>query len=89
MRWRYSWEQPPHNEHVSTQQGILHKEPTEKEFARIKKLFCFTGDILDIHDTRFTPLEPRVLEIEYTIEADNKSALKLEPNVQMKFPGFE
>lgn len=87
MDWDYSYRQPPHSTATSVQQGAIHKEPNLEDFTMIKQLFQFEGEVLNITDVRFTPLEPSLLELSYSLEADDKEALKLTPNQQLSlFP---
>ena len=89
MDWKYKYEQPPHNEHTSVQQGVTHVEPNLEDFNAIKQLFGFRGGVLDVHDVKYVELEPRPIDISYSLEADDRAVLKLTPNTQLTFPGFD
>lgn len=89
MKFNYAYEAPPHNEHTSIQQGVRHTEPNLEDFNKIKQLFGFRGDVLDVHDVRYQPLEVRPIDISYSLEADDKAVLRLTPNTQLTFPGFD
>lgn len=69
---------------LSVQQGTFHKEPaTEEELEHYHRLFNYAAPRLDIRDTEYRDAEPRELDIEYTVESDDDTVLKLKPGTQL------
>jgi hypothetical protein len=60
------------------------KEPDSETMDDIRRLFNCSPLRLDYQDKRYVEIEPQLIsELKYTLETDDDSVLKLQPNVQM------